>query len=389
MISLSQRAMTEERSKLVSYCARFTANPDAAEDLAQQTLLEAWRLKDRLRDPVARLSWLFGIARNVCLHWARSRGRDQDCVRLAPREDPVDAFDVELELEREDLARLLDRALALLPPDTRLALVQRYIEESSQAEIAERLGTTEGAVEARLHRGKLALRRILATDLSDEAAEYGLLAEDIGCWRETRIWCAVCGQQRLMGRIDRDELTLRCPACIPGYLREPSPNMLHLTDPDILREVKTFKPALSRAMGHAYGLFAPALSSGAVACPACGRSEPLRTGIPEYVPEPRWVESGVYARCGGCGWVHDMSLAGIVLWRPEGQRFWREHPRIRLLPEREVESAGQHAIITGFESLSDGSRFEVVSAREGLRLLEVHGPSSTRTADSGDRVSAE
>lgn len=376
----------EERSKVVAYCARFIGDPDAAEDLAQQTMLEAWRLEHRLRNPGSRLSWLFGIARNLCLRWVRVRARDKYRARLAPRDDPADSFDVELELEREDLARLLDRALALLPPDTRLVLVRRYVDESSQAEIADRLGTTEGAVEARLRRGKLALRRILATELAEEAAEYGLFAEGVGGWREARVWCAACGRRRLMGRLDRGALTLRCPACIPGYPREPSPNMLHLSDPDVLGGVKTFKPALARAMDHAYGLFTPALSSGVIACPACGRSEPLRSGIPEYVPEPRWVESGVYARCGGCGWVHDMSLAGLVLWTPEGRRFWREHPRIRLLPEREVESAGRRAVVTGYESLADGSRFEVVSAREGFRVLEVHAPSYAIAVGSGEQA---
>ncbi|MBI3971765.1 MAG: sigma-70 family RNA polymerase sigma factor [Chloroflexi bacterium] len=66
---------------------------------------------------------------------------------------------MELELERAELADLLDRAMALLPPETRLVLVERLIEQIPQAEVALRLGLSEGAVEARLHRGKLALRR--------------------------------------------------------------------------------------------------------------------------------------------------------------------------------------------------------------------------------------
>ncbi|HSH83264.1 MAG TPA: sigma-70 region 4 domain-containing protein, partial [Herpetosiphonaceae bacterium] len=60
--------------------------------------------------------------------------------------------------------------LALLPPTTRSALVARYVLELPQAEISSRLGVSEGAVEARLHRGKLALRRVLAAELREEAA---------------------------------------------------------------------------------------------------------------------------------------------------------------------------------------------------------------------------
>jgi RNA polymerase sigma factor (sigma-70 family) len=77
----------------------------------------------------------------------------------------ADDFDLEVDLERDDLAWLLDRALALLPPETREILVQKYVEECPQADVAARLGLTEGAVEARLQRGKLALRRVLTTDV--------------------------------------------------------------------------------------------------------------------------------------------------------------------------------------------------------------------------------
>src|SRR5438067_13220890 len=65
----------DERVRLVRLCASITGNADVAEDLAQETLLEAWRHEDRLRDPERFSQWLSGIARNVCLRWMRKRGR--------------------------------------------------------------------------------------------------------------------------------------------------------------------------------------------------------------------------------------------------------------------------------------------------------------------------
>jgi hypothetical protein len=65
--------------------------------------------------------------------------------------------------------------------------------------VALALGLSEGAVEARLHRGKLALRRLLTTELREDAAAYGLVAPERGAWQATRIWCLVCGQRRLWG----------------------------------------------------------------------------------------------------------------------------------------------------------------------------------------------
>ena len=61
----------QERTQLVRLCATMTGDSGAAEDLAQETLLEAWRHLEGLRDPQKRTQWLTGIARNVCRCWRR------------------------------------------------------------------------------------------------------------------------------------------------------------------------------------------------------------------------------------------------------------------------------------------------------------------------------
>jgi RNA polymerase sigma factor (sigma-70 family) len=160
-------ALSAERPRLVRLCASLSGAPSAAEDLAQETLLEAWRSWAKLADRQALAPWLAGIARNVCLRWRRRRGREAMYMMSEPFDDASqpaaldDTSDPAIELERHELAALLDRALALLPPETRLALVQHYIEDSSHAAIAARLGLSEGAVAVRLHRGKLAFRRLI------------------------------------------------------------------------------------------------------------------------------------------------------------------------------------------------------------------------------------
>lgn len=217
-------ALGEQRARLTRLCARLTGDADAAEDLAQETLLEAWRATHKLRDADGLAPWLSAIARNVCLRWARSRGAE-----LAHRARPgafadaapydtgdLDAFlaetlamvgdegDFTVELERQELATLLDRALALLPAETRLALVESAIHATPQAEIAARLGLSEGALRVRLSRGRLALRHALTTDLRDEADALGLRLpprerEDDATngWQATRIWCPFCGRHTL------------------------------------------------------------------------------------------------------------------------------------------------------------------------------------------------
>ena len=77
---------SQERARLVHLCATITGSGEAAEDLAQETLLEAWRHLDGLRDPEKRAQWLSGIARNVCRyrlhHWWR--GPLLDTARTIP-----------------------------------------------------------------------------------------------------------------------------------------------------------------------------------------------------------------------------------------------------------------------------------------------------------------
>ncbi len=136
-----------DRPQLVRLCACLTGDADVAEDLAHDTLIEAWRNAHKLRDPRGRSPWLSAIARRVCLRWASQRGRDLAHLAQAfdhdgsasPEDESVpDPCDIEVELERHELADLLDRALALLPPQTRAVLIARYIHESPHAEVAAR-----------------------------------------------------------------------------------------------------------------------------------------------------------------------------------------------------------------------------------------------------------
>src|SRR6266496_5699907 len=77
--------LPSEWPRLVRLCAHFTGDRDAAEDLAQETLIEAWRHQDRVYDWQGYSSWLSAIARNLSLRWVRQRGREQ--ARLAT---PID-----------------------------------------------------------------------------------------------------------------------------------------------------------------------------------------------------------------------------------------------------------------------------------------------------------
>ena len=128
----------------------------------------------------------------------------------------ADTVDLEGDVERAELAMLVAKALALLPPATCAALIERYMRDAPQAAVALQLGVSESAVEARLHRGKLALRRALAPVLRADKPPFDLTAGETG-WDTTRVWHPLCGRRPLQGQFDpaRGAFALRCPACSP------------------------------------------------------------------------------------------------------------------------------------------------------------------------------
>jgi hypothetical protein len=95
--------------------------------------------------------------------------------------------------------------------------------------------------------------------------------------------------------------------------------------------------------------------------------------MPAYIPAAMRVQRGVHIPCARCGCVNDFPLSGLALWLPEGRRFWRAHPRVHLLPEREVEVAGRAAVVESFASIAGTARFDVVFDRATYHVLQTHG----------------
>jgi RNA polymerase sigma factor (sigma-70 family) len=376
----NEGVLPSEWPRLVRLCAHFTGDRDAAEDLAQETLIEAWRHQDRLHDWQGYSSWLSAIARNLSLRWIRQRGREQARLvtsidnasdRSARVEDlPADQDDFTIDLERAELADLLDRALALLTAESRRVLVEKYIDELPLGEIAGRLGLSTGAVAVRLHRGRLALHHVLTTDLRQEAAGYGLSTAADDGWQETRIWCPICGQRRLSGRFvpSVGELALRCADCTPA----PDMYIAYAQLPELMHGIKSYKPALSRLMSWSDEYYRRRRTGRIVPCLFCGHPAHLRNGLPSDAPEALHQINPLYITCEHCGETTSTAHAAIALGLPEGQRFWKAHPKIRLQSTAEINSAGSSAIVSSFASLTDSARFDVVTTRDTVEVIGVH-----------------
>lgn len=140
----------------------LTGNEDEAEDLAQETFIRAFRGLARFRGDSAFGTWLYRIAVNVFRSrrarpsfWTRIWTPESDAAIAAAADRSVD---VESAIVRRDL---IDKALAKLPADLRLAVTLRDVEGLEYREIADLVQVPIGTVMSRIFRGRQRLRAAL------------------------------------------------------------------------------------------------------------------------------------------------------------------------------------------------------------------------------------
>jgi RNA polymerase sigma-70 factor (ECF subfamily) len=163
------------RKPLLNIIARTIGRDADAEDLAQDVFVRVYRSAPRYQ-PTAKFStWLYTIARRVCLNHARAQ-TFRRWFRLAgdddsddPPDDPPDPRtpDPMIDIERRELRRVVAQAVASLPERLRFAVVLRRYEELSYEEIAGILGCSVTAAKLRVHRANAILAERLTPYLKD------------------------------------------------------------------------------------------------------------------------------------------------------------------------------------------------------------------------------
>jgi len=123
-----------------------------AEDVVQDTWMRATRSLGDFRWESRFGTWLTGIGLNLCRNRLRASGRWTDLSASGVRSTRPPSGESRIDLER---------AIALLPPGCRTVLILHDIEGFKHAEIAERLGVTEGTSKSQLFSARRAMRRML------------------------------------------------------------------------------------------------------------------------------------------------------------------------------------------------------------------------------------
>ena len=177
-----RRLVEPYRHALEVHCYRMVGSAQDAEDLAQETLLRAWRALDRF-EPRARFqTWLYRIATNACLDELERRPRRPAPLdpfpdmpvdeAAAPTYDPVARYAI-----REGMELAMLRAIQELPGRQRAVLIFRDVLGWTASEVAEVLGTTVASVNSALQRARATIEQHLpeTTQPASDPAERELL----------------------------------------------------------------------------------------------------------------------------------------------------------------------------------------------------------------------
>jgi len=150
----------------------LTGNPWDADDLAQETFLEAARLADRYEGRSTPYTWLYGILLNLERRLRRRHGLWRRKLRvLWDRQPHNEQPAAETRIEVQEWKKSLWAEVTKLPDPQRYVLVLRFSEYLSYEEIAEAVDCPLGTVKSRLHHALAALRELLEARAARGALE--------------------------------------------------------------------------------------------------------------------------------------------------------------------------------------------------------------------------
>src|SRR4051812_34089613 len=178
-----EREVMPHMPALYGAAMRMTKHTGDAEDLVQETVMRAYRFFDTFEAGTNCKAWLFRILTNIFCNRYREREREQEILHQAESsETNIGQFvsdgprDAETALLGRMVSRDVERALAAVPSEFRLAVILADLEDFSYKQIAEIMDCPAGTVMSRLYRG----RKILQKLLHDYAVEQGILRKGDG-----------------------------------------------------------------------------------------------------------------------------------------------------------------------------------------------------------------
>lgn len=161
--------------RILGLISRFIKDPVEVEDVCQEAFIKAYRALPGFRGDSAFYTWLYRIAINTAKNYMVARGRrppttDVDVDEAEFLESDTILEDIagpEQNIARDDLKRVIDKAIEELPEDLRTAFTLREFGGLSYEEITEIMGCPVGTVRSRIFRAREALDKKIRPLLDD------------------------------------------------------------------------------------------------------------------------------------------------------------------------------------------------------------------------------
>lgn len=166
----------KHRQSVVNFVGRTLHDPAESEDIAQAVFVQVFKAAARYTVTARFRTWLFTIARNLCLNELRRRARHRtESLDLDPDENPgayrpepvARAPLADDALLQQELAAKIEEAIRALPEKQRTALLLCRADELSYEEIARVLGCSVSATKSIIHRGRETIKLVLKPYLRD------------------------------------------------------------------------------------------------------------------------------------------------------------------------------------------------------------------------------
>jgi len=162
--------------RILGLIGRFIYDPSEVEDVAQEAFIKAYRALPKFRGDSQFYTWLYRIAINTAKNYLVARGRrppstDVDVEDAEFMENNAPLTDIEspeASQEKEDLHRVINKAIEDLPEDLRTAFTLREFSGLSYEEITEIMGCPVGTVRSRIFRAREALDKKIRPLLDGE-----------------------------------------------------------------------------------------------------------------------------------------------------------------------------------------------------------------------------
>lgn len=155
--------------KIIKLISRYVHDPEAAQDVAQEAFLKAYRGLARFRGESAFYTWLYRIAINTAKNHLVAQGRRMPDFEVAVQDaeyyegsSALKENDTpERQLLRDEIESTVYRAIKELPDDLKTAITLRELEGMSYDEIAQAMDCPIGTVRSRIFRAREAIDRYL------------------------------------------------------------------------------------------------------------------------------------------------------------------------------------------------------------------------------------